>query len=60
MIAAISNAKTIAKPALLPICKISSTGSNCRMPNAPLEISTLMKFQAPDHITAMLGVSEWV
>ena len=39
MIAAISSANTIAKPAPLPTCRISSTGSSEMMPNAtaPLE-----------------------
>ena len=62
MIAAMSNANTIAKPPLLPTCKISSTGSSCRMPNAtaPLEVSTPRKFQVPDQTTAKLGASECV
>src|SRR5215472_13447993 len=34
IIAAINSAKTMAKPALLPTCKISSTGSSETMPNA--------------------------
>ena len=39
MIAAISSANTMAKPALLPTCRISSTGSSETMPKAtaPLE-----------------------
>jgi hypothetical protein len=61
-IAAISSANTIAKPAPLPTCRISSTGSSCRMPNAtaPLEIITPRKFHMPDQITATFGVSECV
>src|SRR5262245_37311090 len=41
MIAANSSAKTMAKPALVPTCNISSTGSSEMMPNAtaPLEIT---------------------
>ncbi len=34
MIAAINSANTIAKPAPLPTCRISSTGSSEMMPNA--------------------------
>ena len=34
MIAAISSANTMAKPALLPTCRISSTGSSETMPKA--------------------------
>src|ERR1700712_5128316 len=62
MIAAISNANTIAKPCELPTLRISSTGSNCRMPNAtaPLETSTPTKFHMPDQTTARFGVSEFV
>ena len=39
MIAAISSANTMAKPALVPTCRISSTGSSEMMPKAtaPLE-----------------------
>ena len=52
----------MAKPALLPTCRISSTGSNWRMPNAtaPVDVSTPRKFHAPDHITAIFGESECV
>ncbi len=62
MIAAMRSAKTIAKPCELPTPMISSTGSNCRMPNAtaPLEINTPMKFHAPDQTTAKFGVNECV
>ena len=54
MIAAISSAKTIAKPAPVPTCRISSTGSSDTMPNAtaPRETSTPRKFQMPDQTTA--------
>src|ERR1700690_3528792 len=62
MIAATSKAKTIANPALLPTCKMSSTGSKEIIPNAtsPLEVSTPRKFQNPDHTTAICGSSECV
>ena len=42
MIAAIKSAKTIANPALLPTCRINSTGNSETMPNAtaPLDSST--------------------
>jgi len=60
--AATSKAKTMANPAELPTCRISSTGSNETMAKAtrPLEASTPRKFQKPDHTTAMCGSSEWV
>ncbi len=60
--AAISRANTIAKPAPLPTCRISSTGSSARMPKAtaPLESSTPRKFHTPDQTTATFGVSECV
>src|ERR1700712_91431 len=62
MIAAISKAKTIANPCDVPTPKISSTGSNCKMPNAtaPLDTSTPRKFHAPDQTTARFGASECV
>ena len=62
MIAATSKAKTMANPALLPTCRISSTGNSEMMANAtsPLETSTPRKFQNPDHTTAMCGSSECV
>src|SRR5271157_2407415 len=61
-IAAISSAKTIAKPEPLPTCKINSTGSKVMMVNAtaPVESKTPMKFQVPDHATAKWGSREWV
>ena len=62
MIAATSSAKTIAKPALPPTWRISSTGSSEMIPKAtvPVETRTPMKFQMPDHRTAMWGSSECV
>ena len=62
MIAAINKANTMAKPALLPTCRINSTGSSEMMPKAtaPLDTSTPTKFQKPDHTTATCGSSEWV
>ncbi|MNJ04069.1 hypothetical protein D3C73_1646570 [compost metagenome] len=55
MIAASSRAKTIAKPAEEPTCRINSTGSRAMMPNAtaPLESSTPSKLHSPDHTTAI-------
>src|SRR3984957_8403462 len=62
IIAATSKANTIANPALLPTCKISSTGNKEIIPKAtkPLEVSTPRKFQNPDHTTAICGSSECV
>src|SRR5580704_12929179 len=62
MIAAMSRANTIAKPAPLPTCKMSSTGRSETMPNAtaPLEIRTPRKLKAPDQTTAKLGDNECV
>jgi hypothetical protein len=62
MIAAISSAKTMAKPALLPTWRISSTGSSDMIPNAtaPLERATPRKLKKPDHNTAASAGSEWV
>ncbi len=62
MMAAINNANTIAKPAPLPTCRISSTGSNETMPNAtaPLDRRTPRKLKKPDHITATSAGSECV
>ncbi len=58
--AAISNANTIAKPALDPTWRISSTGSSETMPNAtaPIESSPPRKLKKPDHITANSAGSE--
>src|ERR1700734_3678409 len=55
MIAATNRAKTMANPALLPTCKINSTGNRETMAKAtsPLEASTPRKFQNPDQTTAM-------
>src|SRR5215469_11082905 len=60
--AAIKRAKTMAKPALLPTCKINSTGRSETMPKAtaPVEVTTPAKFQKPDQTTAMFGSKEWV
>ena len=62
MMAATSSANTMAKPALLPTCRMSSTGRSEMIPNAtsPLEKRTPRKFQNPDHTTAICGSSEWV
>jgi len=55
MIAAMSSANTIAKPAAEPTWRISSTGNSETMPKAtaPLEASTPSRFQQPDHTTAI-------
>src|SRR5262245_20442419 len=62
MIAAISSANTMAKPAPVPTCRISSTGRREMMPNAtaPLDKSTPRKLKQPDHTTATLAGSECV
>src|ERR1700733_1094089 len=62
IIAASNRAKTMAKPAPLPTCRISSTGSSERNENAnpPDEVSTPIRFHIPDHTTAMFGSSECV
>ena len=62
MIAAISSANTMAKPALLPTCRISSTGSSETMPKAtaPVEVSTPRKLNTPDHTTAISAGRAWV
>ena len=54
MMAAISRANTMAKPALLPTCRISSTGSSEMMPKAtaPVDSSTPRKLKNPDQTTA--------
>ena len=59
MMAAARSAKTMANPAPLPTCKISSTGSNEMIPNAtpPVDNTTPKKFQKPDHTTATCGSS---
>src|SRR5258707_13870659 len=60
IIAEISSAKTIAKPAPDPTFRTSSTGNNATMPNAtaPLDVSTPIKLQKPDQTTATTGRSE--
>src|SRR6516162_2341627 len=60
--AAVNSANTIAKPALLPTCKISSTGNSETMPNAtaPVDVTTPRKFHNPDHTTATFGSNECV
>src|ERR1051325_2203196 len=62
MIADTSSANTIANPAEEPTFNTSSTGSNATTPNAtaPLDVNTPMRFQMPDHITAMFGRSVFV
>ena len=60
--AAISSAKIIAKPALPPTCKISSTGSSetTLKATAPDETITPRKLNAPDQTTATCGGRLWV
>src|SRR5579871_397061 len=62
IMAAVSSAKTMANPAPLPTCKMSSTGSREMMPNAtaPVESTTPMKFHMPDQATAICGSIECV
>ncbi|MGY3239328.1 hypothetical protein ACVMAJ_006218 [Bradyrhizobium sp. USDA 4448] len=62
MMAAINNANTIAKPALEPTWRISSTGSSETMPNAtaPEDSSTPNRLNMPDHTTATWAGSERV
>src|SRR5665213_1712991 len=62
LIAAINSANTIAKPALEPTCRISSTGNSETMPKAtaPLESNTPNRLNIPDHTTAMLAGIERV
>ena len=62
IIAAINSAKTIAKPALDPTCRISSTGNSEMMPKAtaPEDHSTPSRLKVPDHTTAILAGSERV
>ena len=57
MMAAISRAKIMAKPALLPTCRISSTGSRLMMANAtaPEEVTTPSRLRQPDHTTRQIG-----
>src|SRR6202167_556554 len=62
MIAAINSAKTMAKPALDPTCRINSTGSSERMPKAtaPDDHSTPRRLKTPDQMTAKFAGSERV
>src|SRR5262249_37013038 len=62
IIAAVSSANTIAKPAPVPTCRISSAGRSDTMPNAtiPDDTSTPAKFQRPDQTTATGALSECV
>ena len=62
MMAAISSANTMAKPALEPTCRINSTGSSETMPKAtaPDDSSTPVRLHRPDQTTAMLAGSERV
>jgi hypothetical protein len=59
-IAATRSAKTMAKPALLPTWRISSTGSNETIPKAtaPVDVTTPRKLQKPLQVTAMCGSRE--
>ena len=62
MMAAISKANTMAKPALLPTWRINSTGRSETMPKAtaPDDHSTPARLNIPDHTTAKFAGSEWV
>src|SRR3974377_872713 len=62
IIAAISSANTIANPAELPTCKISSTGRSESMPNATGQLAdaTPRKWKEPDQRTAICAGSECV
>jgi hypothetical protein len=62
MIAAHSSANTIANPAAVPTCRISSTGNSATTPKAtaPLDTRTPRKLNRPDQTTARLGGIEWV
>src|SRR5580658_4204205 len=62
MMAEINSANTIAKPAPLPTCRISSTGNSDTTPKAtaPVDISTPNRLNIPDHTTAILAGSERV
>ena len=62
MMAAISRAKIIAYSAAEPVLSTMSTGSSATTPyaTAPEEVSTPMRFQIPDHTTAIHGLSVWV
>jgi len=60
--AAINSANTMAKPAPLPTCKMSSTGNSETMPKAtaPVDTSTPRKLKKPDQMTARFGDNELV
>src|SRR5579863_1724525 len=60
--AAMSSAKTMAKPAPALTWRMSSTGSRVITVKAtvPEETSTPARLHIPDQTTAMLGSSEWV
>ena len=62
MMAAINSANTMAKPALEPTCRISSTGSRETMPKAtaPVDSSTPIRLNMPDQTTAICAGSERV
>ena len=62
MMAAMSSANTMANPALLPTCRINSTGSRETMPKAtaPEDNNTPMRLNIPDQTTAMWAGSERV
>src|ERR1700742_1263574 len=53
MMAEISSAKTMAKPAPLPTCRINSTGNSETMPKAtaPVDSSTPKRLNMPDQTT---------
>src|ERR1700733_1640445 len=59
MIAAINSANTMAKPALLPTCRINSTGRSEMMPKAtaPDDHNTPKRLNMPDHTTAIFAGS---
>jgi len=52
----------MANPALLPTCRINSTGSSDTIPNAtaPLDRRTPTRLNKPDHTTAACAGSECV
>src|SRR5215467_11830855 len=62
MIAAVSRANTIAKPAPLPTWRMSSTGSSDTMlkATAPDDSTTPRKLKKPDHTTAACAGKVWV
>ncbi len=62
LIGSINSAKTMAKPAWLPTCRISSTGKSEMMPNAtaPEDARTPSRLNDPDQTTAKFAGSERV